>query len=496
MPSAIVPDSSPPPCDLTVHDIEALSDQLAAYHAHFAPAFARTTQAVWAEHYVRGLLSPCTRKAIEPIALHFGLPIRPLQHFIGQSRWPTAPLIAEHQRLVGTTLGASDGAFLVDESGIVKQGRESVGVAPQYCGSVGKVANSQVGVYLGYASAKGYTLIDSQLFIPEAWFADDHAEQRARTGVPSTLTFQSKPAIALALLQQAVARGSIPATWVVADALYGNSPSFRDGVANFDLCYFTAVSSDTLVWRRHPAVVLPPYRGRGRTPTRLQLKTATHQPYRIDTLPQRLPAAAWMRMTITEGSQGPLIADVAVIRVTEARDGLPGPRLWLVIRRSLSDPRDVRYYLSNAPETTPLATVVRMLGVRWPIELTFEHGKQAVGMDAYEVRSWQGWHHHMTLVMLAHHFLVWVRVQWQARAPGLTLPQVQLLLISVLPQPVFDAARALEQVRYYQRRNHAAYRSHTKRHTKRRELLAEHEAERRLRYPGRPPNRPRPVAAP
>ncbi|GIV98520.1 MAG: hypothetical protein KatS3mg057_3177 [Herpetosiphonaceae bacterium] len=126
------------------------------------------------------------------------------------------------------------------------------------------------------------------------------------------------------MLQQAVARGSIPATWVVADALYGNSPAFRDGVAAVDLCYFTAVSSDTLVWRRHPAVVLPPYRGRGRTPTRLQLKTATHQPYRGDTLPRRLPAAAWMRMTITEGRQGPLIADVAVVRVTEARDGLPG----------------------------------------------------------------------------------------------------------------------------------------------------------------------------
>lgn len=137
-----------------------------------------------------------------------------------------------------------------------------------------------------------------------------------------------------------------------------------------------------------------------------------------------------------------------------------------------------------------------MLGVRWPIELTFAHGKQAVGMDAYEVRRWQGWHHHMTLVMLAHHFLVWVRVQWQARAPGLTLPQVQLLLISVLPQPVFDAARALEQVRYYQRRNHAAFLSHTKRHTKHRQWLAECEAERRLRYPGRPPNQPRPVAAP
>lgn len=487
---SIVLETCPAPvCNLAPRDIEALPDQLAAYAARFAPAFGRAKHAYWAEQYLRGLLSSCERKSIEPMALYLDLPIRPLQHFIGQSTWATTPLIAQHQALVGQTLGEEDGALLVDECGVVKQGADSVGVAPQYCGSVGKVANSQVGVFLGYASRKGYTLLDGQLFVPDGWFAADHAAKRAATEMPATLTAQSKPELALALVQQAVARRCLPARWLAADALYGNSPAFRDGVAALDLWYLTAISSDTLVWRRQPATVLPPYRGKGRKPTRRQLKTVSHQPSRVDQVLKRLPKRAWMRTTITEGSQGPIVADVAVVRVTEARDGLPGPRLWLVIRRSLSDPSDVRYALSNAPEETPTAELVRMLGMRWPVELTFLQGKQEVGMDAYEVRSWQGWHHHMVLLMLAHHFLVWVRVHWQDKAPALTLYQVRLLLRSVLPVPVLDAARALNQVLYYQRRNHAARLSHCKRKAKERVALAEREAQRRQRYPGRPPLR-------
>ena len=134
---------------------------------------------------------------------------------------------------------------------------------------------------------------------------------------------------------------------------------------------------------------------------------------------------------------------VALVRVTEARDGLPGPRRWLVMRRNVADPSAVRYDLSNAPETTTEAELARLLGMRWPVELTFEQGKQAVGMEDDAVRSWPGWHHHMVLVMLAHHFLVWVRVAWTDRAPALTLNQVRLLLTSVLPTVVFDAERAL-----------------------------------------------------
>jgi SRSO17 transposase len=484
----IVLDTCPAPeCNLTPRDVSGLLDQLVAYHAHFAPAFARSDQTERAEIYLRGLLSACERKSIEPMALYLDVPIRPLQHFIGQSTWSIEPIVAHHQRLVGSTLAEQDGVFLVDECGVVKQGHDSIGVAPQYCGSVGKVANSQVGVYLGYASRKGYTLLDGQLFIPELWFTQPYADKREATRMPTTLESKTKPEIALELLRQALARGSVCARWLAADALYGNSVAFRDGVAALNVYYFCAISCDTLIWRRQVALIVPPYSGKGRKPSRARLKTPSNAPYQVDQLAKRLSKSAWTRTTIKEGSKGPIVCDVAILRVTEARGGLPGPRLWLIIRRNVADPSDVRYYLSNAPETTAETELARMLGMRWPVELTFEQGKGEVGMEDYEVRSWQGWHHHMVLVMLAHHFLVWVRVAWQERAPTLTLNQVRLLLTSVLPRAVFDAKRALFLVQYYQRRSHAAYLSHRRRKLKELEAIAEQEAQKRRRYPGRPP---------
>jgi SRSO17 transposase len=286
---------------------------------------------------------------------------------------------------------------------------------------------------------------------------------RQEVGLPASLAFRTKPQIAVDLLQAIAKRGSLLGRWVAADALYGNSPPFRDQVAALGKWYFTEVSCDQLIWRRTPALIVPAWSGKGRKPSRKRLKTPSNAPYRVDELVWRLPKTAWTRTIIKEGSKGPIVCDLAFVRVNEARDGLPGARQWLIIRRNLDAPTVVKFYLSNAPETLETAQLARMCGMRWPIELTFEVGKDELGMDQYEMRSWLGWHHHMALVMLAHHFLVWVRVQLQGKAPALTLGQVRLLLTSLIPKPIVDAARALMLVVYYQRRNHAAYLSHRKR---------------------------------
>ena len=353
MPTGIVTETCPAPeCNLSEQDVERFLDEMTGYIELFAPAFQRAEQMRWSKVYLRGLLGDASRKNSERIALELGEKVRSLQHFIGQSRWKPEPVIEIHQGLVAETLGEADGVALIDESGVVKQGDDSVGVAAQYCGSVGKVANSQVGVYLGYASRKGYSLIEGQLFMPEDWFDDEHADKRKACGVPAELKSQTKPEIGLELLRRAIKRGSLPFQWVAADELYGDSPAFRDGVADLNKWYFTEIKCTTLIWRCRPEVHIPDWKGRGRHPTRLRLCNPADHPIRVEQLVASIPKEGWTTATIKEGSKGPIVCDFAFLRITEARNNLPGPEVWLIIRRNLDDPTEVKFYFSNAPAKT------------------------------------------------------------------------------------------------------------------------------------------------
>lgn len=400
-------DEAPPQLDLTPEEIEELADELVDYHAQFADLYYRIEQAHWGYKYLQGLMLPIERKAVQPMAMALeGGNIQAMQQFIGQGRWQDEKLLQKHWQLVDETLGEEDGVYIVDESGFPKKGEHSVGVARQWCGVLGKVANCQVGVFGAYVSRRGYTLVDRRLFLPEEWFDEDHHERWEKCGIPDETTFQTKPEIALQMLQAVVAHGDLRFRWVTCDELYGHSPEFLDGVADLDRRYFAEVPCNTRVWEKRPKTGIPERSGRGPRPTKERLLPGEPGSQRVDDLAAALEPEDWQPYQIKEGSKGPMVAEFAFLRGVAVRDGLPGPDVWIIFRRSLGNNPELKVYVSNAPSDTPVTELVRVAGLRWPVETAIEEGKDGLGMDHYEVRSWLGWHHHMTECLLAHHFLV------------------------------------------------------------------------------------------
>ena len=432
---------------LTVADVTGLVEELAAYHAHFAPCFRRSEQRGWAEVYLRGLLvADVPRKNVEAMALRLlgagvgaELRVRGLQQFIGEGGWDDAAILAQHQVLVEETLGEADGVLIVDGSDIPKRGTHSAGVARQWCGAVGKSANCQAGIFLGYASRQGYTLLDRRLCLHASWFTPAYRARRLACGIPEGTGYVSKGDLAAEMVEQVVTAGRLRADWVVCDEGFARDSAFLDRLAATGLRYLAEVPRDRRVWplvdpadgqtpRTRPTTWAPPRKpsGTGRRPTALQLHPDSPPSLRLDDLAGSLPALVWRRYRLREGSRGPLLADFAAVRVVTVRAMLPGPEVWLLIRRPLTDqgtaadPTDWQYLLSNAPADTPLATLVRVCGMRWPIEWCFAEGKGEVGLDHYELRFWRGWYHHMTLVILAHHFLVRMAHHLDQRGGGLS----------------------------------------------------------------------------
>jgi DDE superfamily endonuclease len=360
-----------PTFDVVRSDVEGFMDDLWEFQSAFHDCLSRSEPRAQFFDYMVGQLSQLERKSIEPLALHVeGGTVRGLQRFISDVRWDEEQMRWNYHQLVAEAMGEPDGVLMFDETGFVKQGQHSVGVARQYCGTLGKVENCQVGVFAGYASRQGYALVDQRLFLPEAWFTDAYAARRTACKVPQGLAFQSKPQLAAAMLQAIRQEGLLPFKYVVADSLYGNSPDFLDALdACVGVTALVGISAETRCWRHRPQTTEQPsrYQGAGRVKQGVVAPGPAACP--VGTLAASLPASSWYRRTVSEGTKGPIVYEFARQRVTLCKHGLPERTVWLVIRRSTGPEKTYYYYISNAPASTPLRTLVWLSSVRWAVEI-------------------------------------------------------------------------------------------------------------------------------
>jgi len=424
---------------LDLQEFARIEESFQRFHAFFAPAFGRKQWRERSRDYLRGLLGQASERGnAENLAEAVeGTSARVLQRFLTEAKWDDAAVLERLQAYLAPRLRDPDAVWALDDTSFPKQGKKSVGVARQYCGALGKLANCQAGVFLAYVSPKGRALVDKRLFLPHDW-ADDPA-RCAAAGVPETAgAYQSKTELALALLLQAQAWGHLEARWVTGDDLYGQVPEFRDAMAVAGWLYVLEVPPHVTVFPQEPAWEQRPYSGFGRPP-KAHPRVGERQ-----ALTQRraaLPPTAWHEITVGEGAQGPRTYRFAAERVRENRDRKPGVELWLLYKENL-DGTEPRTFFSNAPADTPLAELARVAMSRWPIETEFEVDKSLVALDEYEVRSWAGWHHHVTMSLLASAFLLTLQQDWGEKAASDHAAAGVSHRLRTLAQEALDARRA------------------------------------------------------
>ncbi|MEI7688403.1 MAG: IS701 family transposase [Planctomycetota bacterium] len=417
---------------MTVVEVRAAADQLLFLHERFSPLFGRVEARKQSLVYINGLLLGTGRKSAEPMALNFGEPgddgisqnqVLALQRFLTYSPWSAQSVEREVQavfaeKLMPSTCDWPIGAVgVIDESGFVKQGTHSVGVQRQYCGHVGKKENCQMGVFLVGVTPAGSALLDDQLYLPRVW-ADD-AERRKEAGVPEEIEFRTKPQIASELLKRTRDHGLVKFDWVTADEFYGHNGEFLGDLEKAEQRYVVEIPVNTTVWTVDPQTQIPPYKGQGTRPTRARRDSVRS----VRAIAADLPASAWQALQLRMGAKGPLAFEFARVRAWAVRHRQAGPPCWLVLRRSLETDAEVKYYLAWTPADeslqTPLETMALVTGTRYRVEEFLEEGKSYLGMDQYEARAWSSWHHHMSLVALAHLYVTLTRQQLKKKLPSL-----------------------------------------------------------------------------
>jgi SRSO17 transposase len=373
--------------------------------------------------YCTGLLLPGERKSVEPMAarvepFRVGAAHQSLHHFVAKAAWDDAALLAAVRAYALPALSERGPvrAWIVDDTGLPKKGKLSVGVARQYCGQLGKRDNCQVAVTLSLASEAASLPIAYRLYLPDAWAGDP--PRRTLAGVPEGVEFRTKPEIALEQIGRAVADG-VPRGVVVTDAGYGNDTGFREGVTALGLPYVAGIQGTTTLWAAGTGPLpAEPWSGRGRPPKRLR-RDAGHQPLAATKLAMALPGDAWRSVPWREGTAGTLASRFAAVRVRPAhRDtdrAVPHPQEWLLVEWPEGEEEPTKYWLSTLPEAAAVGELVATAKLRWRIERDFEELKQELGLGHFEGRGWRGFHHHAALCIAAYGFLVAERCRF---SPG------------------------------------------------------------------------------
>ena len=356
-------------------DVQGWATGLDEVVGRIAPRFVRAEPRRRAAAYLRGLLAPVERKNGWQLAEAAGDATPDgVQDFLSRMRWDADAVRDDLQAYVAEHLGDEGAVLVLDETGFLKKGTKSAGVQRQYSGTAGRIEPCQIGVFLGYASRHGRALIDRALYLPESWTGD--AERRDEARVPEGVAFTTKPKQGLAMLERARAAG-VPFAWIAGDSVYGADHAIRRWAERHRRGYVLAVTSGQRLGARP-----------------------------VTDWTEDLPEGAWQRLSAGEGSKGPRLYDWAYVPY---RGGAEGFRCALLVRRSVAKPAELAFHLTQAPEAITLAELVRVAGSRWTIESCFEQAKGEVGLDQYEVRSWVGWHRHVTLSMFALAYLAAVR---------------------------------------------------------------------------------------
>jgi len=414
-------------CELVPEELEMSLERLKQFTKPYLELFPGMKSQRHAEDFIAGLLTDLERKSVEPIAERIGQYRRPLQYFIGESPWDHGPLLDKLCAEVSKDLGESNGILVIDPSTFPKKGKDSVGVARQWCGRLGKTESCQKGIFLGYVTNKGHTLVDERLYLPREWTKDK--ARKNKCGVPEQVRFKTAQKLALEIM---AARGpEFPHRWVVADDEFGRGFSFRKGLEALGERYLLEIPSNLLVRAiQKPADQKIGAAGRARKKT----------PYRrVSTWTAGLKKQDWKKIHIRAGTKGPLDVWAARLRVQSRDQQRRSKKIqWLLILKTEGRNPEVRYYLSNAEEEIRLNEMVHAANARYWIEDCFERAKGKVGLDHYEVRSWRGWHHHITLCLLAIYFLVDEQRRLNRSTPALTLQQSAEAIGEILRNPEID----------------------------------------------------------